>query len=777
MGADESAERSPDRSRFSKTLPGLMKRFSLALRACWFGLLLSAGAADGDLELLPSGTELQVRIRGDEDEDWRIQASGNLVDWTNLDSFGVLLSGGTNAPVRSLGELTGDHLFYRTVKAEGLYDPSLIRTFHLTFTQSNWQTLLTSGRTTGSNTVATLVLDNGATNTGVGARYKGNTSFSMGGTKKSVNLEVNFTNDTSELLGYETVNLNNAAGDETIMREAVYFNVMSRYTVSPRGALARLFINGQNWGVYSLAQQGDSDLVKEWFSSADGDRWRAPNAGGGTGGGPGGGGPGGGGMFASSLSALSWLGTSNVATYKSNYELKHTSDETSAWLRLVHACDVLNNTALSELRNKVEEVLAVDRWLWFLAIENIFADDDSYFNKGADYAFYWEPESGRIHPIEHDGNESFTAGDVSLSPVQGVTGTNRPVISRLLAVPELRQRYLAHMRTVLEESYHPAKLTLVIDAMSALSLAAITADPKKSFTMTAYQADLKALKTFVTNRYNFLTNHAELKPLAPTIVSVAEPVPPAAGAGTVITATVQAAAGEGISSVWLWYRGGPTGRFTATEMKDDGVSGDGAAQDGVYGGTTGGFVAGTKVRFYVEARSNNAAQAARFLPAQAEHVCFTYRVTTSAGTESPVVINEFLADNATALADPQGDYDDWIELRNLSAEAVDLSGMYLSDSVDNPRKWSFPAGTKIAANGYLIVWADENGSDTPGLHANFKLAAGGEQILLVDTDARLNSLLDSVEYVQQSADVSAGRTAADPAVWSFQVPTPGAANP
>jgi hypothetical protein len=103
--------------------------------------------------------------------------------------------------------------------------------------------------------------------------------------------------------------------------------------------------------------------------------------------------------------------------------------------------------------------------------------------------------------------------------------------------------------------------------------------------------------------------------------------------------------------------------------------------------------------------------------------------------------------------------------------------MYLSDSLDNPRKWPFPAGTRLAANGYLIVWADENGSDTPGLHANFKLAAGGEQILLVDTDARMNALLDSVEYVKQSTDVSAGRTAADPSVWSFQAPTPGAANP
>src|SRR6185503_780572 len=192
-----------------------------------------------------------------------------------------------------------------------------------------------------------------------------------------------------------------------------------------------------------------------------------PNIGGGTGG------------FTSARAALSWQGT-DVATYRGIYELK-TDDTTNSWPRLIHALDVLNNTPTNQLRQKVEEVLAVDRWLWFLAVENVFADDDSYFNKGADYGFYYEPESGRIHPIEHDGNEAFMASDVFLSPVQGANGTNRPVLYHLLPIPELRQRYLAHMRTALEESYHPAAITPRINELVALSATAIAADPVKMF--------------------------------------------------------------------------------------------------------------------------------------------------------------------------------------------------------------------------------------------------------------------------------------------------------
>ena len=80
---------------------------------------------------------------------------------------------------------------------------------------------------------------------------------------------------------------------------------------------------------------------------------------------------------------------------------------------------------------------------------------------------------------------------------------------------------------------------------------------------------------------------------------------------------------------------------------------------------------------------------------------------TDTSTATTVVLNELMADNDSLVADPQGDFDDWLELANISEADVDLSGMYLSDDEEDLRKWQFPPQTVILAGGYLVVWADD----------------------------------------------------------------------
>ncbi len=50
--------------------------------------------------------------------------------------------------------------------------------------------------------------------------------------------------------------------------------------------------------------------------------------------------------------------------------------------------------------------------------------------------------------------------------------------------------------------------------------------------------DLSGMRTFVANRYKFLTDHFELRAMAPTISDVSIPAPPVAGVGASISARV-----------------------------------------------------------------------------------------------------------------------------------------------------------------------------------------------------------------------------------------------
>jgi hypothetical protein len=120
-----------------------------------------------------------------------------------------------------------------------------------------------------------------------------------------------------------------------------------------------------------------------------------------------------------------------------------------------------------------------------------------------------------------------------------------------------------------------------------------------------------------------------------------------------------------------------------------------------------------------------------------------------------LAINEFVADNdsISGINDPDGGYPDWIELYNNTDTPLDLSETYLSDKNDNFQKWQFPEGTSIPADGYLIIWADED-QEQQGLHANFKLSKNGEGIYLSNADG---TSIDSISFGEQTTNVSLSR--------------------
>ena len=140
-------------------------------------------------------------------------------------------------------------------------------------------------------------------------------------------------------------------------------------------------------------------------------------------------------------------------------------------------------------------------------------------------------------------------------------------------------------------------------------------------------------------------------------------------------------------------------------------------------------------------------------------------------------INELLAKNDNNIQDEFGNYGDWIELYNYGVNEVDITGMHMSDMVDNPILYVFNPMV-IPSGGYLLVWCDGTDEDVitvpDTLHANFKLGAGGETVLL---SYSANTVIDSLTFGAQTADISYGRYPDGTDNWmSFTIPTPRETN-
>lgn len=138
-------------------------------------------------------------------------------------------------------------------------------------------------------------------------------------------------------------------------------------------------------------------------------------------------------------------------------------------------------------------------------------------------------------------------------------------------------------------------------------------------------------------------------------------------------------------------------------------------------------------------------------------------------------LNEVVSSNSTILSPSTQETYDWIELYNNSENTFSLDGYFLSDELDNPTMWGFPAGLEISANSYFTVWLSGNSSLTSEdeTHANFKISSDGESIYLYDGDA---VLIDNSPSLEIQPDLSIGRISENSDWFYLDIPSPGSEN-
>jgi hypothetical protein len=162
-------------------------------------------------------------------------------------------------------------------------------------------------------------------------------------------------------------------------------------------------------------------------------------------------------------------------------------------------------------------------------------------------------------------------------------------------------------------------------------------------------------------------------------------------------------------------------------------------------------------------------------------IIFIFVLWTPRFAGAQVVINEFSCSNLSQFVDDHSDYEDWIELYNTSATAINMAGYYLSDDSTNNIKWQIPAGITINGNSFLRFWTSGRNIATPtGYHTNFKLTQtkNTEDFVVLSNPSAI--IIDYVKLNNANNTQlghSRGRQPNGAATWFvFTTPTPNSSN-
>jgi len=681
---------------------------------------------------------------------------------------------------------------------ENIFGTPQVHTVNIEFSQPAWWDSLVYYYNEGLEHMmpATVTVD-GVVMDSVGVRLKGNASFMHPNDKKPFRIKFDEFLDDQRWDGLKSVHLNNCWEDPTFLREKLHLDYLYDADIpAPRGNFAELSLNGELWGFYSLVEHVDKTFLAGHYPDNDGNLYKAVD-----------------GFLYPYYSDFKWYGP-DPASYYNRYELK-TDEPIDPWVDLIAVIDSLNNTP--DIATSLPPVVNLRSIYRAIGSDLMFANLDSYSGSCRNFYAYFEPTGGKMEWAIWDVGMSFGSywnlaqNYETLSLTYASSETNRPLTAKIFADPTLLEAYLHEVCLLNRDYFTTERFFPKIEALAALVRPYVYADPRKMYTN----------EQFETNLYTDITVGGHRKPglesfLTQRTVNVQEQLD-ALG----ITCPVEVLPGElvinefaadntqildpaGDAEDWIEFYNNTTESISLTGLylTDDPANltkwqfpaGTSIDPDGyliVWADNEPGEP-GLHATFKLSAGGESITLSDAGL-ALIDSVTFGEQATDltmaripngtgpfvqgpptfngyngSGGSVEPgdLVINEFAADN-TLILDPAGDAEDWIEFHNNTASTVTMDGMYLTDDASNPTKWQFPAGTNIDPDGYLIVWAD-NEPGEPGLHATFKLSAGGEYIRLSN---ELIVLLDEVTFGAQTTDLTMARIPNGTGEWVQGRPT------
>ena len=284
--------------------------------------------------------------------------------------------------------------------------------------------------------------------------------------------------------GLDELNLINMFGDPSFMREYLALEAMrSAGMNAPLAVYINLYINGQLQGLYLGVEPVDSSFLARNFGGALGNLFRADRH-------------------------------ATLLTDMHPEAFSHRQGDDINRTELARLIQILDTMPLGGKGN-IESVLDADSALKYIAANAVLGNFGSYLGGNArDYYLYHHNGVFTVIPYEvgtafgAHRNDYGISFDISAArPLLDAAPAQRPLVGKLLAVPEYNEKYTEYINGFIE---YLANTESRINELNKVLLPYIEADPTKFYTVQHYQANINgtgnmSILTYIKKRLEVLT--------------------------------------------------------------------------------------------------------------------------------------------------------------------------------------------------------------------------------------------------------------------------------
>lgn len=342
-----------------------------------------------------------------------------------------------------------------------LYSDHSVARIDLTITQNDWDWLMQENPDKESFRSVTARFRHGQidlTVSNVGIQCRGNTS--LFNHPRSFNLSFNAFVPGQKLLDLERLNLNAEVNDPSSIRSKLVHDLHEATGVAaPYANQIAVVIYGPDYhrgdwtggaffdAVRKNIQPVDDIFLKQRYGTSRGNLYKC--------------------LFMDGTPAdLSYRGPDgwNYGP-SSTYDLRYNGSGDATFSDLADFIDLINNTPDPDFPDTIMQHFEVDDFLKRMALDVLTGHWDDYRYNANNYHLFLHPETRRWIMIPYDFDNTFdirwydrdwTTQDVfnwrNGSPVSA------PLATRILAVPEFRNRYAFYLKEILDTTFTSAKL-------------------------------------------------------------------------------------------------------------------------------------------------------------------------------------------------------------------------------------------------------------------------------------------------------------------------------